>query len=199
VVVVGPARSVPVAELLTETERAEGLVLLGKHYGGGSGIDPSRVREGDFYPYSDFAGSVHLAEVEVDRELGRVQVLRCAAFQDLGVAVDRELVIAQVEGAVAMGLGQALTEETIWGEDGRLLNAQLLDYRLPTLPEVPPIEVVLLEGQLGAGPFGAKGIGEPPIIPVPAAVANAIAAATGVRPRELPMTPERVAVALMGD
>jgi CO/xanthine dehydrogenase Mo-binding subunit len=188
----------PIRELLTDEERRGGLAVAGKHYGGGGSIDPSRVEVGEFYPYTDFAGSVHLAEVEVDRELGRVRVVRCAAFQDVGVAVDPELVRGQVEGAVAMGLGEALTEESLWGEDGRLLNAQLLDYRLPTLGEVPPIEVTLLEGRLGAGPFGAKGIGEPPIIPVPAAVANAVADATGVRPTELPMTPERVARALMG-
>lgn len=195
--VLGPRGPRPVRELLTPAELAgEGLVLLGKHYGGGAGLDPSRILRGEFYPYSDFTGTVHLAEVEVDRELGRVRVLRGAAFQDTGVTVEPALVRGQVEGAVAMGLGEALTEETLWGEDGRLLNPHLLDYRLPTANEVPPLTTELLEGFLGAGPFGAKGAGEPPIIPVPAAVANGIADATGARLRELPMTPERVARAL---
>ncbi|HTT26013.1 MAG TPA: molybdopterin cofactor-binding domain-containing protein, partial [Thermoplasmata archaeon] len=197
VVVRGAGADRPVRDLLTDAERAAGgLELLGKHYGGGSGLDPSRIERGEFYPYSDFTGTVHLAEVAVDMETGRTDVLRCAAFQDVGVVLDPEMFRGQVEGAVAMGLGEALTEETLWGEDGRLLNPRLLDYRIPTLPEVPPVEAVALEGALGAGPFGAKGIGEPPIIPVPAAVANAIADATGARLTELPMTPERVARAL---
>jgi CO/xanthine dehydrogenase Mo-binding subunit len=187
----------PLRRLLTPAELAEGgLPSYGKHYGAAAGLDPSRVALGDFYPYSDFTGSVHLAEVEVDPETGRYRVTRCAAFQDAGVVIDPEMFRGQVEGAVAMGLGEALTEETLWGDDGRLLNPHLLDYRIPTLLEVPPIEAHALEGALGAGPFGAKGLGEPPIIPVPAAVANAIADATGARLTELPMTPERVARAL---
>ncbi len=95
-----------------------------------------------------------------------------------------------------MGLGTALTEEAIWSEDGRLLNDGLLDYRIPTLGEVPPIEVEFLEGYAGAGPFGAKGLGEPPIIPVPATVAIAARAACGAHVTELPLTAERVARAL---
>ncbi|MCI4328593.1 MAG: molybdopterin-dependent oxidoreductase, partial [Thermoplasmata archaeon] len=95
-----------------------------------------------------------------------------------------------------MGLGTALTEEMLWGPEGRLANPNLLDYRIPTLGEVPPIEVHLIEGFLGAGPGGAKGVGEPPIIPVPAAVANAVFDAVGARVYELPMTAERVARAL---
>ena len=95
-----------------------------------------------------------------------------------------------------MGLGTALTEEMLWGADGRLANPHFLDYRIPTLGEVPPIEVDPVEGFLGAGPFGAKGVGEPPIIPVPAAVANAVADAVGARVTELPISAERVARAL---
>ncbi|HYC07629.1 MAG TPA: molybdopterin cofactor-binding domain-containing protein, partial [Candidatus Binatia bacterium] len=189
-------RSAPVARLLTDGERDGGLVTLGKHYGGGGGLDESRVDLGEFYPYSDITGSVHIAEVEVDRETGRVRPVRCAAFVDVGVVIDAEMFRGQVEGAVAMGLGEALTEETVFDANGRLTNAQLLDYRIPTLAEVPPIEAVAIEGHPGAGPFGAKGLGEPPIIPVPAAVANAVADATGARLSELPMTPERVARAL---
>jgi CO/xanthine dehydrogenase Mo-binding subunit len=197
IVVRGAGAERPLRELLTPAELADGgLTALGKHYGGGGAVDPSRVVQGDFYPYSDFTGAVHLAEVDVDPETGRTEVIRCAAFQDAGVVMDQEMFRGQVEGAVAMGLGEALTEETLWAEDGRMLNPNLLDYRIPTLTEVPPIEVVALVGALGAGPFGAKGLGEPPIIPVPAAVANAIADATGARLTELPMTPERVARAL---
>ncbi len=188
----------PVRELLTAEERAgAGLSAHGRHVGVSGQIDERRVLTGTFYPYTDFSATAHLAQVAVDPETGQVKVERYAAAQDVGVAVDREMVRGQAEGGVAMGLGTALTEETLWGDDGRLLNAGLLDYRVPTLGEVPPIEVEIVEGFLGAGPYGAKGMGEPPIIPVAAAVANAVLDATGAEVRELPLTPERVARALM--
>ena len=102
----------------------------------------------------------------------------------------------QIEGGIAMGLGQALTEEMLWTTDGTLRNPTLLDYRIPTLGEIPPLEIDFVEGFLGAGPFGAKGLGEPPIIPVPATIANAVADAIGVHLKELPLTAERIARAL---
>jgi CO/xanthine dehydrogenase Mo-binding subunit len=187
-------KSSPVAELLTPAERSDGgLVAEGRHYGAGGAIDASRVVDGTFYPYTDFTAAVHVCEVAVDRETGQVRPVRYAALHDVGTAIDREMIRGQVEGGVAMGLGAALTEETLWTNDGRLLNPGLLDYRVPTLGEVPPIDVILVEGFHGAGPFGAKGMGEPPIIPVPAAVANAIADATGARLHDLPATAERLA------
>jgi CO/xanthine dehydrogenase Mo-binding subunit len=188
----------PLAELLTPEERASGgIVVAGKHYGSATGIDDSRVLEGTFYPYTDFTAVVHVCEVDVDRETGAVRVVRAASLHDVGTLLDAEMARGQAEGGVAMGLGTALTEETLWGPDGRMLNPSLLDYRIPTLGEVPPIEFVPIEGALGAGPFGAKGMGEPPIIGVPAAVANAVADATGTRVFELPLTPERVTRALI--
>jgi CO/xanthine dehydrogenase Mo-binding subunit len=190
-------RRVSLRELLTAEETERGLVVEGRHYGKSGTIDNRRVVEGGFYPYTDFTASVHAAAVRVDRDTGRVTVLRYAAIQDLGTVLDAAMVRGQVEGGVAMGLGTALTEETLWSPEGRLLNAGLIDYRVPTIAEMPPIETIVLEGFLGAGPFGAKGLGEPPIIPVPAAVANAVADATGARVFELPLTPERVARALI--
>jgi CO/xanthine dehydrogenase Mo-binding subunit len=196
VVVNGTMRR-PLADLLTVDERRDGLVAEGRHYGRSGAIDTTRVVEGTFYPYTDFTAAVHVAAVRVDRETGSVKVIRYAAFHDVGTSLDARMVRGQVEGGVAMGLGTALTEETLWGPDGRMLNPGLLDYRVPTIAEIPPTEVVAIEGFLGAGPFGAKGLGEPPILPVPAAVANAVTDATGVRVTELPLTPERVARALM--
>jgi CO/xanthine dehydrogenase Mo-binding subunit len=190
-------RTVPVEALLTAAEATPGLVVEGRHYGKSGTLDQRRVIEGSFYPYSDFTASIHVAAVRVDRETGSVRVLRYAAIQDIGTVLDAGMFRGQVEGGVAMGLGTALTEETLWGSDGRMLNAGLLDYRIPTIAEMPPIEAIALEGFAGAGPFGAKGLGEPPIIPVPAAVANAVADATGARVFELPLTPERVARALI--
>jgi CO/xanthine dehydrogenase Mo-binding subunit len=197
VVVVAGRRRQKLVDLLTPAERAAGgIEALGKFYGPERKLDASRVLEGAVYPYQDFTAAVHLAEVEVDRETGHVSVVRYAAFQDVGTAVDPPAVMAQVEGGVVMGLGTALSEEMLWTPEARLANPGLLDYRLPRLRDVPPIQVETIEGFAGAGPFGAKGIGEPPIIPVPATVANAVADATGTRVFELPLTPERVARAL---
>ncbi|MFG1530218.1 MAG: molybdopterin cofactor-binding domain-containing protein, partial [Thermoplasmata archaeon] len=124
------------------------------------------------------------------------EVVRYAAIHDAGRVVDPVTARAGIEGGVAMGIGTALLEETQWGPDGRLENPSLLDYRLPTLAEVPRLEVEFIEGFPGAGPRGAKGLGEPPIVPVPAAIANAVFDAVGVPVFELPMTSERVARAL---
>ena len=191
------ARQRPVRELLTDLERATGgIVASGRHYGKGGTIDERKVEVGTFYPYTDFTGAAHAAEVSVDRATGSVRVVRYAAVHDVGTVIDPTTASAQVEGGVVMGLGTALTEEALWSNDGRLLNAGLLDYRIPTLGTVPPIEVTFVEGFAGAGPFGAKGLGEPPIIPVPAAVAIAVREATGAHVTELPLSSERVTRAL---
>jgi CO/xanthine dehydrogenase Mo-binding subunit len=193
------SRWIPLSELLTAGELQDGLLVEGRHYGRSGAIDPLRVVDGSFYAYTDFTAAVHVAAATVDRETGSVKVVRYAAFQDVGTVIDAAMFRGQVEGGVVMGLGSALTEETLWDPDGRMRNPGLLDYRIPTIAEVPEIEAIAIEGFPGAGPFGMKGLGEPPIIPVPAAVANAVADATGARVLELPMTPERVARALMVD
>jgi CO/xanthine dehydrogenase Mo-binding subunit len=186
-----------VRDLATPAETdGDGITASGRHYGASGGIDESLVVDGSFYPYHDFTGAAHVAQVDVDRETGTVRVERYAAFHDVGTVIDRPTAIAQVEGGVVMGLGTALTEESVWREDGRLQNAGLLEYRIPTLPETPPIEVELVEGFPGAGPFGAKGLGEPPIIPVPATIASAVRDACGAHVTEIPLTPERVVRAL---
>jgi len=196
VVVAGTTRR-PIREVLTEAERTgDGLVATGRHYGKGGTIDERKVEAGAFYPFTDFTGAAHVAEVSVDRGTGTVRVVRYAAVHDAGTIIDPASASAQIEGGVVMGLGTALTEEALWSEDGRLLNAGLLDYRIPTLGSVPPIEVTFVEGFSGAGPFGAKGLGEPPIIPVAAAVALAVRDATGAHVTELPLSSERVARAL---
>ncbi|HTS33743.1 MAG TPA: xanthine dehydrogenase family protein molybdopterin-binding subunit [Thermoplasmata archaeon] len=187
----------PVADLLTPEERTTGgMVAGGRHFGPPGTLDEHRVVDGTFYAYRDFTGAAHVAEVSVDRETGSVRVERYAAFHDIGVVIDPAAARAQVEGGVAMGLGTALTEEAIWSDAGELENAGLKDYRIPTLGEVPPVEVDFLEGFPGAGPFGAKGLGEPPMIPVPAAVALAVREACGAHATELPLSAERVARAL---
>ncbi|MGB6443252.1 MAG: xanthine dehydrogenase family protein molybdopterin-binding subunit [Thermoplasmata archaeon] len=186
----------PVRSLLLPSEQGSGIVAAGKHYGRPGAIDERRVVSGTFYGYTDFTGAAHVAEVSVDRETGSVRIERYAAFHDAGTVIDRETARASVEGGIAMGVGIALTEEALWSDDGRLLNPHLLDYRIPTLGEVPSPEVTFIEGFPGAGPFGAKGLGEPPIIPVPAAVAAAVREASGAHVTELPLSAERVARAL---
>ena len=181
---------------LIRPEEDVGIVAGGKHYGPSDVLDPSVVVDGSFYAFRDFTGAAHVARVAVDRDTGAVRVLGYAAFHDAGTVIDRASARAQVEGGIAMGLGIALTEEAIWSDDGRLENAHLLDYRIPTLGEVPMPEVEFIEGFPGAGPFGAKGLGEPPIIPVAAAVAAAVREASGAHVTELPLTAERVARAL---
>ncbi len=138
----------------------------------------------------------HVCEVEVDTDTGLVTVLRYTAFQDVGLALNPAAVEGQIEGSVVQGLGWALSEGFDYGPDGRLRNASLLDYRMPTALDVPKIDCVIVETPVPNVPYGVRGVGEVPIVPPAAAVANAIARATGVRMTRMPMTPERLLAAL---
>jgi CO/xanthine dehydrogenase Mo-binding subunit len=132
-------------------------------------------------------------EVEVDPDTGQVRLRSYTALADVGRAINPRQCEAQDVGAVMMGLGHTLFEEMVYSESGSLLNPTILEYRVPLVTDVPDVmETVLIENGDGAGPFGAKGMGEGGGIPVAPAVANAIARATGVRIRDLPLTPERV-------
>jgi xanthine dehydrogenase molybdenum-binding subunit len=138
----------------------------------------------------------HVCDVEVDPDTGQVTVLRYTAFQDVGRALNPPAVEGQIQGSVSQGIGWALTEHFDYGPDGRLLNASLLDYRMPTSLDLPPIDVVLLETPVPNVPFGVRGVAEMPIVPVAAAVANAVRRAVGVRLTRMPMTPERIVAAI---
>ena len=135
-------------------------------------------------------------EVEVDRETGHVKVLRYTAVQDVGRAIHPSYVEGQIQGGVTQGIGWALNEEYIYDKDGRLENPGYLDYRMPVASDLPMIDAVLVEIPNPRHPFGAKGVGEVPIVPPMAAVANAIADAIGIRMRNLPMSPPRLREAL---
>ncbi|MBI2917147.1 MAG: xanthine dehydrogenase family protein molybdopterin-binding subunit [Chloroflexi bacterium] len=137
----------------------------------------------------------HAAQVEVDPETGQVKVLKYFVAQDVGRALNPKLVEAQIQGGVVFGLGGALTE-AVAEQQGHVLNANLLDYRQPVATSVPPIEMTLIEEPSQFGPWGAKGVGEPPTVPVGAAIANAIFRAVGARVTTLPLTPDRVVQAL---
>jgi CO/xanthine dehydrogenase Mo-binding subunit len=138
----------------------------------------------------------HVCDVEVDTGTGQVTVLRYTAFQDVGLALNPAAVEGQIEGSVVQGLGWALTEGFDYGPDGRLRNASLLDYRMPTALDVPKIDCVIVETPVPNVPYGVRGVGEVPIVPPAACVANALARAIGVRVTRMPMTPERVLLAL---
>jgi CO/xanthine dehydrogenase Mo-binding subunit len=136
------------------------------------------------------------AEVEVDPDTGEVTVLRYVIAQDCGFAINPLSVEGQMQGGVSQGLGIALWEEMQYDSEGRLLNGNLLDYRLPTARDLPPIETILVEVPSEEGPFGARIVGEPSIVPGAAVIANAVADATGAFVTEAPITPERILRAL---
>ena len=138
----------------------------------------------------------HVCDVEVDPDTGLVTVLRYTAFQDVGRALNPAAVEGQMQGSVVQGLGWALMEAIDYGADGRARNASLLDYRLPTALDVPPIDCVIIETPVPEVPYGVRGVGEVPIVPVGGCIANAVARAIGVRIPAMPMTPERVLSAL---
>jgi CO/xanthine dehydrogenase Mo-binding subunit len=138
----------------------------------------------------------HIVDVEVDVETGKVTILRYTALQDVGKAIHPSYVEGQLQGGVAQGIGWALNEEYIYDAQGRLVNASLLDYRMPTALDLPMIDTVLVEVPNPGHPYGVRGVGEVPIMPPAAAVANAIYQAVGVRMAELPMSPARMAAAL---
>ena len=137
------------------------------------------------------------ADVEVDRETGQVHVRSSTCLADVGRAINPRQCEAQDVGAMVMGLGPALFEEMAFSPGGSLLNASMIEYRVPLVTDLPgALETVLVENGDGAGPFGAKGMGEGGGLPVAPAIANAVARATGRRIRDLPLTPERVWTAL---
>jgi CO/xanthine dehydrogenase Mo-binding subunit len=138
------------------------------------------------------AFGVHIVDVEVDPDTGKTEVLRYTAVQDAGRAIHPAYVEGQMQGGVAQGVGWALNEEYYYDDEGRLVNASLLDYRMPTSLDLPEIETVIVEVPNPNHPYGVRGVGEVPIVPPLAAVANAIYNATGHRFRDLPMSPRRV-------
>jgi len=142
------------------------------------------------------AFTTHMCDVEVDPETGHVKVLRYTAAQDCGRAIHPSYVEGQIQGGVTQGIGWALSEEYIYDKKGRMDNPGFLDYRCPVASDMPMLDAVIVEVPNPRHPFGVRGVGEVPIVPPMAAVANAIAAATGRRLRDLPMSPPKVLAAL---
>ena len=157
--------------------------------------EPVDLATGSGKVFPDYTFGAHAAEVEVDTETGRVRILRYAAAHDVGRAINPQSVEGQIQGGAVQGLGYGLMEEVVV-EDGINLTTSFATYLIPTAADVPDVEAVVVESGEGLGPFNARGIGEPPIGPPAAAVANAIADAARVRVTRLPITAERVARAL---
>src|SRR6266478_5307005 len=135
---------------------------------------------------------VHIVDVEVDQELGRVDIKRYTVVEDAGKAIHRLQVEGQYQGGAVQGIGWALNEEYVYGEDGRLQNPSFLDYRMPVASDVPMIDTEIVEVPNPRHPYGLRGVGEVPVTPTMAAIANAIGAVIGVRPRSLPMSPPKI-------
>lgn len=172
-----PSRRFTFAELAAKLHATGGTIV------GRASVDPQGVGGG-------FA--THVVDVEVDPETGKVTVLRYTAVQDVGKAVHPSYVEGQMQGGVVQGIGWGLNEEYVYNERGEMTNASFLDYRMPTALDLPMIDTVMVEVANPGHPYGVRGVGEVPIVPPPAALANAIYRAIGVRMNVLPMSPGRV-------
>ena len=138
----------------------------------------------------------HVVDVEVDPDTGKVEILRYTTSQDAGRAIHPSYVEGQMQGGAVQGIGWALNEEYIYNDDGEMTNASFLDYRIPTSFDLPMIDAVIVEVPNPGHPYGVRGVGETPIVAPPAAIANAIYRAVGVRMKDLPMSPGRILKAL---
>ncbi len=172
-----------------EAEGPEGDVLVGE----GRFDPPTTALDGDGQgvPYATYGFAAQMAEVDVDIELGTVKVRRIVAAHDVGRAINPQQVEGQIHGGIAQGLGLALMEEYIPGR-----SENLHDYLIPTVGDMPEIEVIIIEDPEPLGPYGAKGIGEPALIPTAPAILGGIRHATGARMTRVPATPDRVLATL---
>jgi aldehyde oxidoreductase len=180
-------RTIPLAELPLD---AHGYVITCE-----AKFDPPITpldENGQGTPYAVYGFGAHMAEIEVDIELGTVGVLKVTAAHDVGRAINPTLIEGQIEGGVAQGLGMALMEEFFPGK-----GENLHDYLIPSAGDVPVVESILIEDPAPIGPFGAKGIGEQAVIPTAPAILNAIHDAVGVRIPKVPATPDRVRAAIL--
>jgi CO/xanthine dehydrogenase Mo-binding subunit len=176
-----PAKRFTFKELAGKLHETGGTII------GRASVDPTGVGG---------AFATHIVDVEVDPDTGKVTILRYTAVQDAGKAIHPSYVEGQIQGGAVQGIGWALNEEYIYSDKGVMTNASFLDYRMPTCLDLPMIDAVIVEVPNPGHPYGVRGVGEVPIVPPPAAIANAIYRALGVRLRELPMSPGRVVKAI---
>jgi len=174
---------------LTFAEIAGQMLKTGAPIVGSASVSPGGVGS---------AFSTQICDVEVDPETGKVKILRYTVVQDAGTAIHPAYVEGQMQGGAAQGIGWALNEEYFYDDSGRMANASYLDYRMPTALDLPMIETVIVEVPNPGHPYGVRGVGEVPIVPPLAAVANAIYRATGVRFTDLPISPGHILEATLG-
>ncbi|MBI5911153.1 MAG: molybdopterin-dependent oxidoreductase [Betaproteobacteria bacterium] len=190
-----PQRSVSIGEV---AKRAQ--VVLGQPPIGSASWNPPTVamdpETGQGKPFSTYVYATQIAEVEVDDETGEVDVLRIVAAHDCGTPINPMLVEGQVEGGISMGVGFALQEEMLFNAEGCQINPNLTNYIMPTSLDMPEIVVDIVQNYDPTGPFGAKGVGEPSLVPTAAAILNAIHDAVGVRITSLPATSEKILTAI---
>ena len=172
---------------LTMADIAAQASATGGPIGAGSSFNTTGA-EGGF--------ATHVCDLEVDPETGKVTILRYTSFQDVGRAIHPSYVEGQMQGGVAQGIGWALNEEYIYDKNGHLQNPGFLDYRMPVASDLPMLDAVMIEVPNPKHPQGVRGVGEVPLVPPLAAIANAIFSATGQRMSELPMSPPKVLAAL---
>ena len=193
-----PVKKIPVAEVAYQAVFKQGGVPI---IGNGKYVVPDSVTRSDknFYGNSSIAYtfSTHVAEVTVDPDTGKVEVLNIWDVEDVGKAINPMACEGQIEGAVMQAIGYSLSEEYIW-QEGKLRNPNFTDYKMPVAPDIPRIRCYFIERENPGSPYGAKGVGESAILPTTPAIANAIYKAIGVRLKDLPITPEKVLMALRG-
>jgi CO/xanthine dehydrogenase Mo-binding subunit len=183
------------AEVARLGQARGGLLGRGSYIAPPTPYDPTTVKGHTYPAFQSPSFHTHAAEVEVDLATGEVTVVRYVVAQDVGFALNPLYATGQLTGGAAQGIGYALFEELQY-RDGRVLNPTLTDYKLPTAADLPEIETILVEEPSEEGPYGAKGVGEPAVVPPAAAIVNAIYDAVGVRIGSLPVTPEKVLRAL---
>jgi CO/xanthine dehydrogenase Mo-binding subunit len=196
-----PEKTVSFREVAMRSLYFAGGPIIGSHgfVYDGERLDPKRALMSGFAfnNLGIYVFGAQAVEIEIDEATGKIEVLRAWSAHDVGRAINPASVEGQVQGGFVQGLGYALSEEMVWDTDGRLANPSLAEYALPGACDVPhSIEPIIIEEPEASGPFGAKGVGEPSMVGVAPAIANAVAAAAGVRLRQLPLTPERVLDAL---
>lgn len=157
-----------------------------------TGLDPET---GQGRPFGTYAFATQVVEIEVDTGTGKIEVIKVVAAHDVGKAVNPLLVEGQIEGGSLMGMSLGVLEE-LNVENGRIKNPNFDSYLIPTALDTPEIETIIVEDNEPSGPFGAKGVGEPSLIPTAAAIANAVYDAIGIRFYSLPISPEKVLAAL---
>jgi CO/xanthine dehydrogenase Mo-binding subunit len=190
-----PQRNMHVGDVANHARTVTGEPPIGS-----ASFNPATValdpETGQGKPFGTYVYATQIAEVEVDDETGEVEVLRIVASHDCGTPINPMLVEGQVEGGISMGVGFALQEEILFNAQGVQINPNLTNYIMPTSLDMPEVEVDIVDNYDPSGPFGAKGVGEPTLVPTAACILNAIYNAVGVRINSLPATAEKVFTAI---